>query len=111
MALIMFFAIGVVEMFIVALWTRLVSGSQVIASGIVTFVNTILYIYVLEALLTNIHDAPLIAGYALGSALGTMLAATPKFEHGFKYIYAFVQLKMQRKEHSSPIRNEPEPVV
>lgn len=110
MAPIMFFAIGVVEMFIVALWTKFVSGSQVIASGIVTFVNTVLYLYVLEALLSNVHDAPVIILYAVGSAIGTMLAANPKFKEYLEAVWTYVRENTRREQFSS-ITNEPESVV
>ncbi len=109
MALLTFFAIGVVEMFIVAAWTKFVSGSQVVASGVVTFVNTLVYFYVLEALLSNVHNTSVIVAYAIGCAVGTMVATSPRFTMSFKKRKG-VKRKIQR-EHFSPIRNEPEPVV
>ena len=109
MALLTFFAIGVVEMFIVALWTKFVSGSQVVASGVVTFVNTLVYFYVLDALLSNVHNTPVIVAYAVGCALGTMIATSPTFTMSFKKRKNVKRKKTQR-EQFTPI-HEPEPVV
>ena len=115
MALLMFFAIGVVEMFIVAAWTKFVSNSQVVASGVVTFVNTIIYFYVLSALLTNVNNMPVIVAYALGCALGTMLATTPLFSRlvsGKKRARRTQSMRTRqprvgRGEQFSPIIDEP----
>lgn len=113
MALLMFFAIGVVEMFIVAAWTKFVSNSQVVASGVVTFVNTIIYFYVLSALLTNVNNTPVIVAYALGCALGTMLATLPQFSRlvaGKRTTRTRTrrgQPRVERGEQFSPIIDEP----
>ncbi|MEK7613682.1 MAG: DUF5698 domain-containing protein [Patescibacteria group bacterium] len=109
MALLTFFAIGVVEMFIVALWTKFVSGSQVVASGVVTFVNTLVYFYVLDALLSNVHNTPVIVAYAVGCALGTMIATPSTFTMSFKKRKNVKRKKTQR-EQFTPI-HEPELVV
>ncbi len=114
MALITFFAIGVVEMFIVAAWTKFVSNSQVVASGVVTFVNTIVYFYVLSALLTNVSNTPVIIAYALGCALGTMIATAPQFSRLIaakrtvrtRSTHAR-QPRVERGEQFSPIIDEP----
>ncbi len=99
MTLFMFFVIGVVEMFIVALWTKTVSGSQVLASGVVTFVNILIYFWVLEAVLSSVNNTPLIVTYALGCALGTMLASSKTLE------------RLMRLRTFSPIVNETKPVI
>lgn len=109
MALLTFFAIGVVEMFIVAAWTKFVSGSQVVASGVVTFVNTLVYFYVLDALLANVHNTPIIVAYAIGCALGTMGATTPQFTRLFKKRRS-AKTKNTQREQFTPI-HEPELVV
>lgn len=72
LTLFVFSVIGVVEMFIVTAWTKIVAGNQVMLSGIVTFVNVLIWFYVLEALITNINNIPLVIAYAIGCAVGTM---------------------------------------
>jgi uncharacterized protein YebE (UPF0316 family) len=121
MALLMFFAIGVVEMFIVAAWTKFVSGSQMVASGVVTFVNTLIYFYVLDALVSNAHDTPVIVAYAIGCALGTMVAASERFSFSFTFKKKKRKViarkksqhdpRVERGEQFSPIGNEPASVI
>lgn len=116
MAFLMFFAIGVVEMFIVAAWTKFVSGSQVVASGVVTFVNTIVYFYVLEALLANVENTGVIVAYAIGCALGTMLATSSRLKFSSQKKRTVRARKtrhesLTRGEQFSPIGNETLPVV
>lgn len=118
MALLSFFAIGVVEMFIVALWTKLVSDSRVTASAVVTFVNTVMYFYVLEALLSHVDNTPVIISYALGCAVGTVAASHPAFlkkktkrvSRSKKAIHTH-DSPSRGREQFSPINNEPELVV
>ena len=41
----MLFFIGIVEMFIVTSWTKVVADSRVIASGTITFINILIWFY------------------------------------------------------------------
>lgn len=68
------FIIGVVEMLIVTVWTKTVSQTQVLASGFVTLVNVMIWYYVIAQIVDNINDWQLALMYALGCALGTVLA-------------------------------------
>lgn len=70
------FAIGVVEMIIVTFWTQLVVETRVFMSGIVTLVNVLIWYYVLERIVSDISNVGLIIAYAVGCALGTMIATT-----------------------------------
>ena len=99
MTLLMFFVIGVVEMFIVAWWTKAVSASQVLVSGVVTFVNILIYFWVLEAVLSSVNNTPIIMTYALGCAIGTMIAASKTFE------------RLLQRRQFSPIAHEANTVV
>ncbi len=68
------FIIGVVEMFIVAYWTKTVVESRVYMSGAVTIVNILIWYYVLQTFVEDINNWYLIISYALGCAVGTMLS-------------------------------------
>ena len=66
------FFIGIIEMLIVTTWTKVVSKSQILASGIVTFVNILIWYYVLEKITSDISNWKLILSYALGCTIGTV---------------------------------------
>ena len=68
------FIIGVVEMFVVAYWTKTVVESRVYISGLVTIVNILIWYYVLQTFVDNINNWQLVISYALGCAVGTMLS-------------------------------------
>jgi NADH:ubiquinone oxidoreductase subunit K len=74
------FFIGIVEMMIIAVWTRMVSDSKVMASGLVTVVNIFIWYYVLQAVVGDIQNIGVIALYAAGCAIGTMIT-TAYFRH------------------------------
>ena len=69
------FTIGVVEMFVVAYWTKTVVESRVYMSGAVTVVNILIWFYVLRTFVDNIDNWQLVISYALGCATGTMLSS------------------------------------
>lgn len=69
------FFIGILEMLIVTAWTKTVSNNQVWLSGMITFVNILIWYYVLEKIITDISNIRLILLYALGCALGTIAVA------------------------------------
>ncbi len=76
MSLFFFFAVGVLELFIVTAWTKVVVGSRVVMSGAVTFVNVLIWYLVLETIISDINNWPLVLVYALGCALGTMIGVS-----------------------------------
>lgn len=107
MALIVFFAIGVVEMFIVTSWTKIVAGSQVLMSGAITFVNVLIWYYVIQAIVSNAMSIPTVIMYSAGCALGTMVGtyfvARPNKRKS--------RTKIQEHERIAVIEHEPAPIV
>jgi len=69
------FIVGVVEMFIVASWTRSVTEGKVWLSGALTFVNISIWYFILRIIIEDVNDYYNLAFYASGCALGTMLKA------------------------------------
>ncbi len=67
------FFIGVLEMVIITAWTKIVSDSKVLASGVVTFVNVFIWYLVLQTVLANFNNFGVVGFYAAGCAVGTML--------------------------------------
>ncbi len=70
----MLFFIGLVEMIIATIWTRFVSQGKMIASASVTFVNILIWYYVLQEIISDLSDWTVIVLYAAGCACGTMIA-------------------------------------
>lgn len=68
------FFIGVVEMLIVTVWTKSVSQTQVVMSGVITLINVLVWYYVIQQLIDNIHNWQVAIMYALGCAFGTVIA-------------------------------------
>jgi hypothetical protein len=68
------FTIGVIEMFVIAYWTKTVVESRIYMSGLITIVNVLIWFYVLQTFVDNISNWYLVLLYALGCALGTMLS-------------------------------------
>ena len=68
------FFIGVVEMVIISTWTKAVTETKIIFSGLVTIINVLIWYYVLETVLNDINNTQVIIQYAFGCALGTMLS-------------------------------------
>lgn len=69
----MLFFVGILEMIIVTVWTKAVTNTQVVASGVITIVNIFIWYYVLQTVVDNIQNWQLVALYALGCAIGTVL--------------------------------------
>ena len=69
------FFIGVVEMLIVAIWTKMVSENQIMAGGVVTIINILIWYYVLSTFIKDINNWQLVLLYAMGCAIGTMLCS------------------------------------
>ena len=69
----MLFFIGLVEMVIATIWTRFVSQGKMVASSFVTFVNILIWYYVLRQIITDLNDWTNIVLYAAGCAVGTLI--------------------------------------
>lgn len=67
------FFVGIGEMVIIAAWTKMVSDNQILASGVITLINIVTWYYVLERILQDLGNWQVVAVYALGCAIGTML--------------------------------------
>ena len=67
------FFIGVIEMVIISTWTKAVTETKIILSGLVTVVNVLIWYYVLETVINNITNTQVIIQYAVGCAVGTMI--------------------------------------
>jgi len=68
------FFVGILEMLIVTTWTKVVSKTQIMASGFVTLINILIWYYVLETVVNDLNNWRLVVFYAFGCALGTMLS-------------------------------------
>ena len=66
------FFIGIIEMLIITSWTKIVTKSQVIASGIITMINIFIWYYVLQTIIDNINNWQLVILYAFGCSIGVM---------------------------------------
>lgn len=75
----MLFFIGILEMLIVTVWTKFVTKTQVLASGVITMINVLIWYYVLQTIVNNISNWQLVVLYAAGCAVGTVLST-----YGFK---------------------------
>ncbi len=71
----MLFFIGIIEMMIVTAWTKLVTKSQILASGIVTLINVLIWYYVLQRIVADISNWRLVLLYATGCALGVVISS------------------------------------
>ncbi len=67
------FFVGILEMLIITSWTTFVTEKKIIASGAITFVNILIWYYVLERIVNNLDNFSLVLLYAGGCALGTVL--------------------------------------
>lgn len=65
------FFVGIVEMLIVTSWTKAVTGSRVLMSGVITFINVLIWYYVLQTIVNNVNAWHVAVLYALGCAVGT----------------------------------------
>jgi len=69
------FILGVIEMFVIAYWTKTVVESRIYMSGVITIVNILIWFYVLRTFVDNLDNWYLVMFYALGCAVGTMLSS------------------------------------
>ena len=69
----MLFFVGILEMLIVATWTKLVSTNHILGSGVVTIFNILIWYYVLQTIVADIQNWQVVGLYAFGCALGTVM--------------------------------------
>lgn len=86
------FLVGVLEMVIVTAWTKTVSDTKVFSSGVITFVNILIWYYVLETIVNDIGNWQLVVLYAFGCAVGTVLCM-----YYFRYKEARAQFTTQEE--------------
>jgi len=67
------FFVGVLEMIVITAWTKVVSDTKVILSGLITVVNIFIWYYVLRIFVENIENWVLLVVYVSGCAVGTMI--------------------------------------
>lgn len=72
--LMILFFIGILEMLIVTTWTKFVTTTKVLASGVVTMINVLIWFYVIQTLVTNINNWRLALLYAFGCSVGTVIS-------------------------------------
>jgi len=70
--------VGIVEMIIVATWTKAVSKSNVVQTGLVTSVNILIWYYVLRQVVENLDNWGAIVPYTLGCAIGAMIGTVER---------------------------------
>lgn len=76
----MLFFVGILEMLIVTAWTKVVTKTQILASGFITFVNILIWYYVLQTIVEDIQNWKMVILYAFGCAIGTVIT-TAYFQH------------------------------
>ncbi|MFA5248341.1 MAG: DUF5698 domain-containing protein [Patescibacteria group bacterium] len=74
------FFVGVLEMIIATVWTKTVTDKLLVASGVTTMVNILIWYYVLQQIVDNIQNWHLVILYALGCSLGTVIC-TAYYRH------------------------------
>jgi RsiW-degrading membrane proteinase PrsW (M82 family) len=70
----MLFFIGIIEMLIISAWTKAVTEAQVLVSGIVTLINVFIWYFVLQQVVNDLGNIWVVASYAIGCALGTVIS-------------------------------------
>lgn len=68
------FTLGLIEMFVISYWTKMVVESRVYISGVITIVNVFIWYYVLQTFVVDISNLYLVLSYSLGCATGTMIS-------------------------------------
>ncbi len=98
------FFVGIVEMIIVASWTKAVSKSNVVQTGMVTTVNILIWYYVLRQVVENLDNWSAIVPYTLGCAIGAMLGAVERkqWAAAFKKLIKLIGLKARLMREGPP---------
>ena len=69
----MLFFVGILEMLIVTTWTKVVTKTQILASGFITVINILIWYYVLQTIVEDIENWKMVILYAFGCAIGTVI--------------------------------------
>jgi uncharacterized protein YebE (UPF0316 family) len=69
------FLVGIVDMVVIALWTKAVTKANVPLTGLVTTLNVFIWYYVVSQVVEHIDDWATIVPYAAGCAIGSMIGA------------------------------------
>ena len=88
------FLVGILEMVIVTAWTKAVTDTKVLLSGIVTLVHILIWYYVLQSLVSDIKNWHIAVEYAGGCAVGTMLCT---------YYYKITEQKAAKPKTDQPV--------
>lgn len=67
------FLIGIVELYISATLTRSISLRKPLISGLITFINILLWYFVLRIMLDNFKNVGMVLVYAIGCSIGSIL--------------------------------------
>lgn len=92
------FFIGIIEMVIVTVWTKVVTKTQILASGSVTMVNVLIWYYVLQRMVSDISNWRIAVTYALGCSVGTALSVYLFQRHEEKEAIAEINSKELSQE-------------
>ena len=73
--ILIYFSVGVLQDFMIALYTRLVSTKQTLWASTLSFIITAVNLAVIYTLITNLQESGFFAigAYALGNAVGTAI--------------------------------------
>lgn len=55
-------------------WTKFVTKTRILASGVVTMINVLIWFYVLQKIVTDINNWKLALIYAFGCSVGTVMS-------------------------------------
>ncbi len=61
-------------MLVIAAWTKYVVEERIVASGVISMVNILIWYFVLGTIIEDIHNIYIVLLYAMGCAVGTMLS-------------------------------------
>jgi len=67
------FFVGIVEMFVIAAWTKSVQGGKLMRGGVLSFINISIWYFVLRVVIEDIDRWQMFLVYAFGCSIGTML--------------------------------------
>ena len=92
-----FFIVGIIECFGVSLNTKLVQRNKYFPSFLTSFVNIVIWAYVISAIIENIDKGPyIVILYALGYGIGDVLGI--KFDNYLEKLAKLKGLKIRKKK-------------
>jgi len=66
------FFIGILEMFIIAAWTKSVNEQKIWKSGVLTFLNISIWYFIIRIVIEDVNKWQTLVIYASGCSIGTM---------------------------------------